>query len=88
MAAYRYLVAGRVQGVGFRYFVFKRATELGLAGFTRNLPDGRVEVVAEGQESSLTDLEALLRAGPSFASVQTLERTELQPRGDQGFHIR
>ena len=53
MAAYRYLVSGRVQGVGYRYFVLREAERLGLAGFARNLPDGRVEVVAEGAEEVL-----------------------------------
>ena len=48
MPAARYVVRGRVQGVGYRYFVLRQAEELGLAGFARNLPDGSVEVIAEG----------------------------------------
>ena len=61
MAAYRYLVQGRVQGVGYRYFVLRQADAVGLVGHVRNLPDGRVEVVAEGPEQALTGLESRLR---------------------------
>jgi len=86
--AYRYLVTGRVQGVGYRYFVLREAERLGVAGFARNLPDGSVEVVAEGTEEVLGQLEARLRAGPSFASVAAVDRAPMPPRGDAGFHIR
>jgi acylphosphatase len=88
MATYRYVVRGCVQGVGYRYFVLRQASALGVSGFARNLPDGEVEVVAEGPESALADLEERLREGPSFASVSAVEREELAPRGDSGFHIR
>jgi acylphosphatase len=88
MAAYRYLVTGRVQGVGYRYFVLREAERLGLAGFARNLPDGSVEVVAEGAEEVLGQLEARLRAGPSFASVARVDRAPMPARGGAGFHIR
>ena len=88
MAAYRYLVTGRVQGVGYRYFVLREAERLGVAGFARNLSDGRVEVVAEGSEDVLGELETRLRRGPSFASVDGVDRTAIPARGDAGFHIR
>jgi acylphosphatase len=88
MPAYRYLVTGRVQGVGYRYFVLREAERLGLAGFARNLPDGRVEVVAEGSEEILDQLEARLRSGPSFASVAGVDRAPVPARGEPGFHIR
>ena len=88
MAAYRYLVTGRVQGVGYRYFVLREAERLGLAGFARNLPDGRVEVVAEGSDDVLGELESRLRAGPSFATVAAVDRAPVPARGDAGFHIR
>jgi acylphosphatase len=88
MASYDYIVSGRVQGVGYRYFVMRVAKQLGVAGFVRNLPDGRVEVVAEGSEAALAELEAQLRAGPSFASVEGVDRSPITPRGDQEFHIR
>jgi acylphosphatase len=88
MAAYRYRVQGRVQGVGYRYFVQHEADSLKVTGFVRNLPDGSVEVVAEGVESALATLEARLREGPSFARVASVERAAITARGDQGFHIR
>ena len=88
MAAYRFLVHGRVQGVGFRYFALKQAESLGVTGFARNLPDGRVEVVAEGAEEALSAFEERLRDGPGFARVTGVERAPLAPRGDSGFHIR
>ena len=88
MAAYRFLVSGRVQGVGYRYFVLRQAEALGVSGFARNLPDGVVEVVAEGAEPLLAELEAVLKEGPAFASVSHVERHAVAPRGGQGFHIR
>ena len=62
-------VSGRVQGVGFRYFVMQNAQTLGLAGWVRNLHDGRVEVVAEGPHEALDRLLAALRKGPMSAEV-------------------
>lgn len=73
----KYLVAGSVQGVGFRYFVARRATDLRLAGWTRNLPDGRVEVVARGDLDRLMRLEAALTTGPSRAKVTSVEKCEI-----------
>jgi acylphosphatase len=67
------LVSGRVQGVGYRYFVQKRATRLQLVGQVRNLGDGRVEVVAEGDEHDLQQLIQQLQQGPSFGYVQNVE---------------
>ena len=73
----RFLVAGRVQGVGFRWYVARHARGLGLAGYARNLDDGRVEVVATGgDDAAITRLEALLRAGPAYAAVDSVERHE------------
>ena len=88
VAAYRYLVSGRVQGVGYRYYALREAEALGVSGYARNLPDGRVEVVAEASEESLAQLEERLRQGPSFARVHSLEKSELGSRGGTGFSIR
>jgi acylphosphatase len=88
MAAFRFHVTGRVQGVGYRYFVMREADALGVTGFARNLPDGSVEVVAEGDEAVLADFEGRLRKGPSFARVNHVERAPVAPRGDSGFHVR
>jgi acylphosphatase len=86
--AYRYLVEGRVQGVGYRYFVVRQADALGVSGYARNRADGSVEVVAEGSEAAVADFEARLREGPSFAEVTNVEREAVAERGSSGFHIR
>jgi acylphosphatase len=88
MPAFRYVVSGRVQGVGYRYFVLRKADVIGVAGFARNLPDGSVEVVAEGSEEALSHLETALREGPAFAEVANVERAAIAERGSSGFHIR
>jgi acylphosphatase len=70
----RYVVAGLVQGVGFRWYVARHARGLGLAGYARNLADGRVEVVATGSDvATLARLEELLRAGPAHSRVDHVE---------------
>lgn len=71
----RFLVSGLVQGVGFRWFVARHARSLGLVGYARNLPDGRVEVVVSGPDESLPALERLLRSGPANAQVDGVERS-------------
>ncbi len=65
-------VTGRVQGVLFRESTRRRAHELGLAGWVRNLPDGRVEVVLEGAASAVEAALAFLRKGPPLAAVQAV----------------
>jgi acylphosphatase len=73
----RFLVSGYVQGVGFRWFVARHARALGLSGYARNLPDGRVEVVADGADAAaLEQLEERLRAGPAHARVETVARED------------
>jgi acylphosphatase len=73
----RFLVSGEVQGVGFRWFVARHARSLGLGGYARNLPDGRVEVVASGGAAeAMARLEELLRAGPAHARVERLDRQD------------
>jgi len=67
------VVRGRVQGVGFRMFVRHEALRLGLCGYTRNLPDGTVEVVATGKVPDLERFVARLRAGPPGARVDAVE---------------
>lgn len=62
-------VSGRVQGVGFRYFVRRAAEELALNGWVRNLRDGRVELVAEGPRATLQDLLGAVQRGPSGSYV-------------------
>jgi acylphosphatase len=85
----RYLVTGRVQGVGFRFFVADCARREGLSGHVRNLPDGAVEAVADGDLDSLTRLEAALWRGPSHARVDDVVIADIEPQGlADGFSIR
>ena len=77
MTRRRWIARGRVQGVGFRWVVWREAERLGLGGFARNLRDGTVEVVSQGPEESLDRLEELLRRGPPGARVDTLDRLDV-----------
>ena len=84
-----FTVNGRVQGVGFRYFVVREAQSLGLAGWVRNLPDGRVEAVIEGADAAVERLLAWCRQGPRGARVEHVEELPETPTGEfQGFRIR
>ncbi len=76
------VVQGRVQGVGFRYFVIERARDLQLVGFCRNLSNGDVEVVAEGEEGALEALVAALRQGPHMAHVERVRAVQLPATGE------
>jgi acylphosphatase len=71
-----FFVSGMVQGVGFRWFVARHAKSLGLGGYARNLPDGRVEVVVSGPDTALPELERLLQTGPAYAQVERVERSD------------
>ena len=81
-------MSGRVQGVGFRFFVQDKARELGLSGWARNLDDGRVEVYAAGPEAKLNDLAAALHAGPRMADVRHVEQREEAIERVTGFSVR
>ena len=70
ISARRWLVRGRVQGVGYRWFAQKAAAELGLSGYARNLDDGRVEVYAAGAEAKLDEMAGMLYHGPRWADVR------------------
>jgi len=84
-AAKRYFVRGRVQGVGFRYFVEHAATALGLRGYVRNLDDGRVEVYAIGSPEQLSELAGLLWKGPCFAEVRGIDEEYATVENRSGF---
>ncbi|MFN2317564.1 MAG: acylphosphatase [Gemmatimonadales bacterium] len=73
MATRGFRITGRVQGVGFRWFVRGEARSRGLAGWVRNLPDGSVEVLVRGPEAVLAGLERALARGPAGARVDRLE---------------
>jgi acylphosphatase len=78
------IVRGRVQGVGFRYFVLRQAAGLGLAGWVANEPDGSVRCLAEGSRSSLDSLVLALRVGPSGALVDEVHVTWRPATGGLG----
>jgi acylphosphatase len=85
MACARFLVSGRVQGVFYRASTREQALRLGLAGSAVNLPDGRVEVRAEGDAAALDQLENWLHHGPPAARVDAVERLPDEPCGLTGF---
>jgi acylphosphatase len=73
MQARKFWISGQVQGVGYRYFAVRAARELGVKGWVRNLPDGRVEAYAAGPAGRLEDFEARLRLGPPAGAVRGFE---------------
>jgi len=87
--ARRYVISGRVQGVGFRFFTEAAAAREALHGWVRNLPDGRVEIVAEGDAEALQRFERHMRHGPPGARIERVEVDHTEPSGhDTGFSIR
>jgi acylphosphatase len=87
--AKRYYVSGMVQGVGYRFFAERAAGQLGLAGYAKNLRDGRVEVYAVGPAALLAALRVELEKGPGAASVDgvTEEEAAVEPKFARGFSI-
>ncbi|WP_206859852.1 acylphosphatase [Lysobacter changpingensis] len=86
MSAARFVVSGKVQGVFFRASTRDRAQALGLRGFAKNLADGRVEVLAAGDDAAIDELAAWLREGPPMARVDDLERLPArEDEAGQGF---
>ena len=87
--ARRYLISGRVQGVGFRYFTEAAAAREGLHGWVRNLPDGRVEIDVEGEAEAVERFERHVRHGPPGARVSNVDVDESVPhRRESGFSVR
>jgi acylphosphatase len=87
--AKRFFVSGRVQGVGYRYFALNAAKQLGIAGYARNLPDGRVEVYAVGTTEPLRTFAQQLLRGPQFADVADVQEldAELLSAFDSSFSV-
>jgi acylphosphatase len=87
--ARRYLISGRVQGVGFRYFTEAAAAREGLHGWVRNLPDGRVEIEVEGEAEAVERFERHVRHGPPGARVSDVDVDDTVPqRRESGFSVR
>ncbi|HLG59353.1 MAG TPA: acylphosphatase [Vicinamibacterales bacterium] len=79
--ARRFVVSGRVQGVGFRYFTHDAALREGVTGWVRNLPGGQVEALVEGDAEAVTRVERALRSGPRGAHVETVDVDVEEPTG-------
>jgi acylphosphatase len=89
IVARRYVISGRVQGVGFRYFTEAMAAREGILGWVRNTPEGGVEVSAEGDREALDRFERTLRHGPPGARVERVDIDDLIPTGrETGFSIK
>ncbi len=89
IVARHYVVSGRVQRVGFRFFVYEAGCRENVSGWVRNLPDGRVEVRAEGDAEAIDRFDLALRRGPAGARVESVE-TDIEPPTGQffGFSVR
>ena len=87
MAAARFLVSGRVQGVCFRAYTREQAVALGLRGFAVNLPDGRVEVLAVGESAAVEELARWLRHGPPLANVDDVARLDADEKEAGGTFV-
>jgi len=85
---YRFIVTGRVQGVYFRQSTADQARQLGLSGWVRNLPDGRVEGLASGPDPALSALKTWLERGPARARVDDLQWMPDEPYSGSGFEVR
>ena len=82
------IVSGRVQGVFFRDNTRRKAKELGLTGYAKNLPDGTVEVVAEGNEDKINELIDFIRKCPGIASVTGVQVKHKEPKNFKSFEIK
>ena len=81
MKRVKIIVTGVVQGVGYRYFCYKKAIELNINGFAKNLYNGNVEIDAEGNDGMIGDFLKEINIGPSYSSVKGLTITELKYEG-------
>ena len=88
LAARTYIVRGRVQGVGYRYFAQTWAVEVGVTGWVRNRDDGNVEVFANGTLQQLDEFAGRLRQGPRFSDVRGVEEHEAALLQSNGFTIK
>lgn len=79
--ARKFTISGIVQGVGFRFFAQRAAARHQVFGYVRNLPDGRVEALAEGEAKAVEEFKQDLTAGPTFSRVEEIEELVLEPSG-------
>lgn len=86
MNAKRLTIKGRVQGVGYRAWMAKKAAELGIEGWVRNRPDGAVEALIFGDIAAVEELSRLCRRGPRFAEVSEIDEDLAEPPDEAGFY--
>lgn len=86
MNAKRLVITGRVQGIGYRAWMVRKARELGLSGWVRNRPDGAVEALIAGDVASIEEMARLCRRGPRMAEVSSIEEDLVDPPEEAGFH--
>lgn len=84
----RVIVSGKVQGVAYRYTTFQEANQLGVGGWVRNLPDGRVEAIFEGSKEAVEAIVRWCHRGPRAAVVKEVAVEYQEPEGMSEFHIR
>lgn len=86
----KFILKGRVQGVGFRFFTTKNANALGIKGSVKNLTNGNVEVFAKGEEDKIDKFKAKLIKGNSFSRVEDIEEYKIDEENinDDNFHVR
>lgn len=83
-----FLISGRVQGVGYRAFAQKRALQLGVTGYAKNLANGDVEVLATGTHSAMDTLRGYLHQGPAFSDVRQIQEHEAAPASYDSFFVK
>ena len=88
MRSVRVVISGHVQGVGFRWAVEREAGRRGVAGWVRNLSDGRVEARFEGDPEAVDEVVGFCRSGPDTAQVESVDVAEVEPEGAGGFRVR
>lgn len=81
MIARKFIISGLVQGVGFRFFTQRVSARHQVVGYVKNLEDGRVEALAEGDEASVLEFQKELIAGPTYSRVEDVEEIVLEPSG-------
>ncbi|EDX86643.1 acylphosphatase [Synechococcus sp. PCC 7335] len=87
MVCFRVLISGKVQGVGYRYSTKEKAQFLGIVGWVRNLPNGKVEALIVGNHRQIESMMAWFHIGPPAASVSTVEVKEENPQKFESFNI-
>ena len=87
MKTYKIYISGTVQGVSFRQFIKEEADKIGVRGYVRNLPDGRVEIFAEGRDEKVNNFLMICRTGYPHAKIKSVEHSEMRHQDFRDFRI-